>query len=202
MENVGKKGNQPQILFDRVNKEGLGELATREVSRLGRLERALNRELWLQRESELSQHGLDLVAQQAQIALELRRARRQARSRPTCGPRSTTLSMSSLSWTQHLLNFEGMVLNSKTLEWTPVGRLGVDDLRTHAPGQGHFRAEAGRCAVWAGTARTLNPKRAGAGPGLRSPKTDFSSSKRVTSESGNSRLKASFFARPGSGNSV
>ena len=39
--------------------------------RLGRLERALNRELWLQRESELSQHGLDLVAEQAQIALEL-----------------------------------------------------------------------------------------------------------------------------------
>ena len=39
--------------------------------RLGRLERALNRELWLQRESELSQRGLDLVAEQAQIALEL-----------------------------------------------------------------------------------------------------------------------------------
>ena len=115
----------------------------------------------------------------------------------------THLCVHSSDWhlddesTRHLLNFEGMVLNSKTLEWTPVrptmritrsagwshswpawwetpvmekleaaleevrrqqnsfwgtarvdpGRLGLDDLRTHAPGQGHFRAEAGRGAV-------------------------------------------------------
>ena len=105
--------------------------------------------------------------------------------REGCGRRMQ--DSSSSDWelddksTQHLLN-------SKTLEWTPVrptmritrstgwvrpgsrhplearralqphpgtggtarvdpGRLGVDDLRTHAPGQGHFRAEAGRGAV-------------------------------------------------------
>ena len=37
MEDVDKKKNKPQILFDRVNEEALGELATREVSKVFRL---------------------------------------------------------------------------------------------------------------------------------------------------------------------
>ena len=37
MEDVDKEENHPQILFDHVNEEALGELATREVSKVFRL---------------------------------------------------------------------------------------------------------------------------------------------------------------------
>ena len=37
MEDVDKEENEPQILFDHVNEEALGELATREVSKVFRL---------------------------------------------------------------------------------------------------------------------------------------------------------------------